>query len=161
MRTRGTTVERRCYVRCCASLDGLTNRLRRLPVEVVAGLEFVATHNRSAKSEITRPEKNSDHHEVMDRKWSRLSGLHYSSPRTDSFQPLLRGFQPFSLTFQSPLSPSLVAKSVAMSSQATEPIGAPPQAPHQRTNNTKNPTPAGAEVGIRLQDLKDQLDPTR
>ena len=80
----------------------------------------------------------------MDRKWSRLSGLHYSSPRTDSFQPLLRGFQPFSLSFHSPLSPSLVAKSVAISSQATEPIGAPHK--HHIKEPTTRKTPPQPEL---------------
>jgi len=36
------TVERRCCVGSCASLDGLTPRQRLFPVEGVAGLEFVA-----------------------------------------------------------------------------------------------------------------------
>jgi hypothetical protein len=36
------TVERRCCVRYCASLDGLIQRRRLLPVEVAAGQEFVA-----------------------------------------------------------------------------------------------------------------------
>ena len=48
------------------------------------------------------------------------------------FYTLLRGFQPITLTFHSPLSPSFVAKSVAMSSQTSEPAGN-----HSPTNSFK------------------------